>query len=121
MQAVHPEGRFCRTEVEVRTRFQKEGKPFSLVECHPWTGRMHQIRVHLSQEGFPIVGDKIYGPSEECYLRQIAEGWGAELESMLLLPRHALHACRLRFPFQGEWIEVVSPLPQDMSSFMEKG
>lgn len=119
MQAVHPDGKECCTEVVVLDRFEREGRFFSLVRCHPRTGRMHQIRVHLSQEGFPIVGDKIYGPSEECYLRLIAEGWGAELEAMLLLPRHALHACRLRFPFKGEWHEVESALPADLLRFRE--
>lgn len=66
---------------------------------------MHQIRVHLTHLGHPILGDKIYGPSEACYLEYIQHGWSRELEERLILPRHALHACRLEFPFDEE----VSP------------
>lgn len=58
---------------------------------------MHQIRVHLAHLGHPILGDKIYGPSEHCYLEYIQHGWSRELEERLVLPRHALHACRLDF------------------------
>lgn len=117
MQAVHPEGKPCFTEAVVLERFEQGGRPFSLVECQPLTGRMHQIRVHLSAEGFPLVGDKIYGPTDECYLRQIAEGWSQDLLDILLLPRHALHASRLSFPFHGEWVDITSPLPADMQAF----
>ena len=62
--------------------------PLALVRCSE-TGRM-QIRVHLTHLGHPILGDKIYGPSEHCYLEYIQHGWSRELEEQLVLPRHAL-------------------------------
>ncbi|MCB1078969.1 MAG: RNA pseudouridine synthase, partial [Verrucomicrobiae bacterium] len=75
-QVAHPAGKPCRTDIRVLRRFEKsDGDRFSLLECHPWTGRMHQIRAHLHHAGFPIVGDKLYGPDEACYLEFIETGW----------------------------------------------
>lgn len=110
-QCCHPDGKPCRTEFEVLSRHGD----MSLLRCRPHTGRMHQIRVHAAYLGHPLVGDKIYGGDESCYLDFIAAGWTADLERRLILPRHALHACRLSFPWQGRTITVESPLPRDMS------
>jgi 23S rRNA pseudouridine1911/1915/1917 synthase len=86
-----------------------------LIRAIPHTGRTHQIRVHLSSIGHPIVGDKIYGPDEHLYLRFIETGWTTELERQLFLPRHALHSARLAIEGDREW---TSPLPQDLAEFM---
>ena len=84
----------------------------------PETGRLHQIRVHLAHAGYPVVGDKIYGPDEGCYLRFIETGWTPELARVLWLDRHALHAWRLTFDDGlGERRTVESPLPGDLASF----
>ncbi len=117
-QCVHPDGKECRTEFQVMRRFRKGSMPYSLIRCIPVTGRMHQIRVHLSSLGYPIVGDKIYGPSEECYLEFITKGWTPELEAQLLLPRHALHACVLDFPFDEELIHTQDELSPDLAEFV---
>ncbi len=119
-QCCHPEGKPCATEFRVLQRVEAtSGRPaLALLACTPHTGRLHQIRVHAAQLGYPLVGDKIYGESEEYYLRFIAGGWTPELEASLLLPRHALHACRLRFPWRGQEITVESPLPDDMASLL---
>lgn len=113
-QCCHPEGKECRTEFSV---LQRCGK-MSLLRCCPHTGRMHQIRVHAAHLGYPLVGDKIYGGDESCYLDFIATGWTPDLQCRLLLPRHALHACRLTFPWQGSEICVESPLPADMAALL---
>jgi 23S rRNA pseudouridine1911/1915/1917 synthase len=62
------------------------------------TGRTHQIRVHLSHLGHPLIGDDLYGGSRD------------------LISRQALHAFRLSFthPMTGEDIVVTAPLPSDM-------
>ena len=91
---------------------------FSLVRAVPRTGRTHQIRVHLASVGHPIVGDKIYGPNEELYLRFIETGWTDELERQLLLPRHALHSAKLGIDGEGQW---SSPLPVDLAEFCSGG
>ena len=87
---------------------------FALIRAIPRTGRTHQIRVHLSAIGHPIVGDKIYGPDEQLYLRFIDAGWTPELEQRLLLPRHALHSAKLAIEGEREW---TSSLPPDLTKF----
>lgn len=117
-QAVHPLGAAATTELFVRQRFQRrDGGRFSVIRAIPRTGRTHQIRVHLSSTGHPIVGDKIYGPDEENYLRFLEAGWTPELEAALLLPRHALHSARLQID-GGEFWE--SPLPPDLAAWITR-
>lgn len=89
-QAVHPAGKACATVFRTERTWNTPRGPLALVRCIPETGRMHQIRVHLTHLGHPILGDKIYGPSEACYLEYIQHGWSRELEERLILPRHAL-------------------------------
>ena len=117
-QMVHPDGKESRTRFEVEARFEKEtsnGSRFSLLRCYPLTGRMHQIRVHAAHAGHPIVGDKIYGPDETCYLDFIETGWTDALEKVLLMNRQALHACGLGWR-EYEW---TCDLPADMRDFCE--
>ena len=114
-QCCHPAGKECRTEFEVLSRCSG----MALLRCRPYTGRMHQIRVHAAHMGHPLVGDKIYGGDESCYLEFIATGWTPELARRLILPRQALHACRLTFPWRGREITVESPLPDDMKQLLE--
>ena len=116
-QTIHPGGAAARTEFRVERRFTKSGcgnNKFGLIRAVPLTGRTHQIRVHLASVGHPIVGDKIYGPDEQLYLRFIQTGWTPELERELLLPRHALHSTILAIDSEIEW---NSPLPVDLAEF----
>ena len=130
-QMIHPSGAPAKSEFKVERRFirsigsarppaaplenaQKSDK-FSLIRAIPHTGRTHQIRVHLSSIGHPIVGDKIYGPDEQLYLRFIETGWTSELERHLLLARHALHSAKLAIEGEYEW---TSPLPSDLMEFI---
>lgn len=106
-------GKACETHFRVLKRFPstKALPALSLIECSPHTGRMHQIRVHLSHIGYPILGDKIYGPSEDCYLEHIETGWTPSLQKQLFIPRHALHASYLQFPWAEEMIHIYSSSP----------
>ncbi len=106
---VHPKGQSALTECRVLERCLCHEMRLSLVEVSLITGRMHQIRVHLSHAGFPVLGDKIYGNDETCYLRFIEKGWTPELARQLILPRHALHAWRLetRGPPPNQWTAML--------------
>jgi 23S rRNA pseudouridine1911/1915/1917 synthase len=118
-RAVHPEGAPSHTSFRVLERMNHPRYgPLALIHCVPHTGRTHQIRVHLSHSGYPVVGDKIYGPSEECYLEFIETGWSRNLEKRLWLPRHALHSCSLSVSLQGKKHRWESPLPEDLNTFL---
>src|ERR1041385_8151022 len=114
-QMIYPAGALAQTELCVERRFSRlrDGK-FSLIRPMPRTGRTHQIRVHLSSLGHPIVGDKIYGPNETLYLQFIETGWTSLLEERLLLSRHALHAAKLTLQGEHVW---ESPVPPDLAVF----
>jgi 23S rRNA pseudouridine1911/1915/1917 synthase len=119
-QMVHPDGARASTNFRVERRFTLEtsgGDRFALVRAFPKTGRMHQIRVHLAHAGYPVVGDKIYGPDEGCYLEFIRTGWTEALASRLLLPRHALHSAALAVSSFG--LAWHSPLPPDLAAWAE--
>jgi 23S rRNA pseudouridine1911/1915/1917 synthase len=117
-QTIHPDGSPADTRFRVLKRFRRADHPFALIEATPKTGRTHQIRVHLAHAGFPIVGDKIYGPDENCYLEFIETDWTPSLEARLLLPRQALHASGLSFEFEGKVFRIESQLPADMREFL---
>jgi 23S rRNA pseudouridine1911/1915/1917 synthase len=116
-QMVHPDGAPAKTAFEVTQRFSVREHQLALVTARPKTGRTHQIRVHLAYIGHSIVGDKIYGPDENCYLKFIASGWTPELEEKLLLSRQALHASGLCFEYGGRKFDLRSDLPPDMRVF----
>jgi len=120
-QMVHPDGARAQTRFRVEERFAGQttnGDKFALVRAYPHTGRMHQIRVHLSHAGHPIVGDKLYGPDEECYLEFIRTGWTPSLASRLLFPRHALHSTVLRLPDLS--LAWESPLFLDVAGWIRE-
>ena len=78
------------------------------------TGRTHQIRVHLTELGYPVVGDKVYGGAGR--IRTIEDS--AVRARIKALQRQALHAWRLSFahPVTGEKMRFSSPLPEDMAA-----
>jgi 23S rRNA pseudouridine1911/1915/1917 synthase len=116
-QTVHPSGYPARTQFRIKKRFENRHGKFALLECEPLTGRTHQIRVHLAFAGHPILGDKIYGPDENCYLEFIENGWTPALADRLLIDHHALHASSLAFALGTENFKFSSPLPEDLRAF----
>jgi 23S rRNA pseudouridine1911/1915/1917 synthase len=118
-QMIHPRGAAAVTEFSVErrlTRSTSAGNQFALIRAIPKTGRTHQIRVHLASLGYPIVGDKIYGPDERLYLEFIQTGWTPKLDRQLLLPRHALHSNKLAIEGEHDW---ESELPKDLTQFLQ--
>lgn len=89
-----PSGKPAVTHVAVL----KQLKGYSYIACRLETGRTHQIRVHLSHKGFPLLGDPLYGPHKS----PIPHLQGQTLHAMLLGFRH---------PSTGEYMEFQAPLP----------
>jgi 23S rRNA pseudouridine1911/1915/1917 synthase len=98
--AVGAAGRMARTDFVRLARFES----CDLLRAHLHSGRTHQIRVHLSAIGHPVVGDDTYG------------GGGARRLVALAPKRHFLHAAWLvfRHPVTGETLDFRSPLPEDL-------
>jgi 23S rRNA pseudouridine1911/1915/1917 synthase len=89
----------------------------TLVALAPQSGRQHQLRVHLSAHGFPIIGDKLYGPEGPGpFLDYIETGMTDGLLRRLGHHRHALHAYALEFnhPASGKAMTLRAPLSRDL-------
>jgi 23S rRNA pseudouridine1911/1915/1917 synthase len=107
MTARRREGRPARTDWRVRLRLDN----FTLVEADLHTGRTHQIRVHFSALGCPVVGDTLYGaPAQE----RLASG------PLPSFTRNFLHAAKIGFdhPRTGKRLEIRAPLPEDLVSYL---
>jgi 23S rRNA pseudouridine1911/1915/1917 synthase len=87
----------------------------SWLRIKPRTGRTHQIRVHLADQGHPIVGDKVYGYKP-------SGGRGHGKLAGLDFPRQVLHAKKITFrhPRSGVLIASVAPLPPDISALLKQ-
>lgn len=102
-------GREATTEYHVLEKFARQLGPmagdYSLVEAEPRTGRTHQIRVHFSSVGHPVVGDVVYGRRKKT----------------LPVPRQFLHARRLEFkhPLTGQRMALEAPLAADLAEVLE--
>ena len=118
-QMVHPSGSPCQTTFHVLHRSTSSFGPVSLIEAQPKTGRMHQLRVHLSHLGHPIVGDKIYGLDERCYLDFIDHGWTPDLAARLHSHRHLLHSWQLQLETPDLSLHWTAPIPTSWSPFLQ--
>ncbi len=104
-----PGAREAITTFRVLERFEagRRDDGYTLVECHLYTGRTHQIRVHMRHVGHPLVGDQLYGRGDE--------------RQNLGLSRQFLHSWHIRFdhPATGETIELADRLPEDLLDVLE--
>lgn len=108
MTARRREGREARTDWRVRLRLGG----FTFVEADLHTGRTHQIRVHFSALGTPVVGDTLYGAPHQEHVGK---------EPLPPLGRNFLHAARIAFehPRTRKRVEFRAPLPPDLSDYMK--
>ena len=95
--AVVPGGKYASTHYRVLKRFEEGG--FTYIECKLQTGRTHQIRVHMSHIGHPLLGDEVYAPGRHSKFKTNGQ---------------CLHAKTLGFihPVNGQYIETDAPLPE---------
>jgi 23S rRNA pseudouridine1911/1915/1917 synthase len=96
---VRPDGQRACTRYEVVDVVDGS----TLLRCEPVTGRTHQIRVHLAAQGWPIAGDRVYGPPDAS------------------VPRQALHAWRvtLPHPVTRQQVELEAPVPRDLEALFQ--
>ncbi|HTJ49107.1 MAG TPA: RluA family pseudouridine synthase [Cyclobacteriaceae bacterium] len=100
----------------------KSYRNYTLVECRPITGRMHQIRVHLSLLNAPITGDEMYG-GKPFFLSSVKKGFNLKkfTDEQPLLKRMALHAFALEFQnLAGKMEKIIAPYPKDIQALIRQ-
>jgi 23S rRNA pseudouridine1911/1915/1917 synthase len=106
-------GKRSRTAFVIQEKF----KGWTLLQCEPFTGRTHQIRVHLRHAGFPLIGDALYGgkPLLLSHLKRDYRLKPKEVERPLI-DRLALHAEELSLPHPatGQLLKISAPWPKDL-------
>ncbi|QCE34378.1 RluA family pseudouridine synthase [Acetobacteraceae bacterium] len=118
MAVLKDSGKPAKTFFKTLERFGKNDENLALVECKLATGRTHQIRVHFSHYGFPLVGDPVYLKRIPRFAKMLSP----EMRNLLLdFPRQALHAAHLGFkhPRTGEWVEYSTKLPDDFEEILQ--
>ena len=97
-------------------------KHYTLIECQPVTGRMHQIRIHLATQRASIAGDEMYG-GKPVFLSQIKRGYhlGKDQEELPIMKRFALHAKELTFKIADDTeVTVNAPYPKDFATLLKQ-
>ncbi len=111
----HPASRQAQTFYEVVERFAG----FAALRVLPKTGRTHQIRLHLSHVGCPVLCDRLYGGRSQISYGEIR----GDMQNLdVLLDRQALHARRLKIasPTSGEPLEFIAPIPTDLERVLDE-
>lgn len=98
------EGKEAQTSYRVLTNYEYKNQHYSLVETSPYTGRTHQIRIHMKYIGHSIISDKFYA-GRKTYKKDLA-----------FCPRLFLHASFIMFkhPLKGKNLDIESMLPEDL-------
>jgi RluA family pseudouridine synthase len=113
MCVVKKHGLAAVTEFRVLERFGR----FTHLECRPRTGRPHQVRVHLSASGTPVLNDPLYGDDTRLLLSDLKRGYKGRADERPLIGRLALHAHRLTVtpPLTRAPLTLTAPPPRDFA------
>jgi 23S rRNA pseudouridine1911/1915/1917 synthase len=121
IRALSDGAREAATYYEVEERF----RGFALVRCKPQSGRTHQIRVHLTHIGNPILADKLYSGRDRVMMSELVGlerlRPADERDDAMLIDRQALHAHRLKFrhPITECQLDLTAPLPADITRTLD--
>ena len=118
---VRPDGAAAQTQYWLERSFQRSEGNFSLLRVVPVTGRKHQIRIHLSSLGHPLVGDKLYGENEMLYLGFVKSELTEEHKKRLILENQALHAYELQFQWRDQLQLFTAKAPLEFECFASSG
>jgi 23S rRNA pseudouridine1911/1915/1917 synthase len=134
MRVDRKDGKPSQTRVRIARRF----RGYTLLECQPLTGRTHQIRVHLTELGFPLAVDPAYGRRNALSLSEFKRDYRRKRGALEhpLIERLTLHACSIEFPDAAELqadqplaladfagvrrIRVEAPLPRDLARLLKQ-
>ena len=120
MMIIHKRGKPSVTDYKVVEEFGK----YSLLQFRIYTGRTHQIRVHMQYAGYPIVCDELYGDGAPVLLSTIKKRYNLskdELEERPLLNRLGLHAQRLKFKDKdNNTYDLEAEMPKDMRAVLQQ-
>jgi RluA family pseudouridine synthase len=115
-----PRGKPCVTRYRVLERLTG----YTLLECRPLTGRLHQVRAHLAAIGAPLAVDRIYGGAREILLSQLKPDYrpNRRRAELPLIDRLTLHAARVTFehPDGSGPVTFESPLPKDFRATLNQ-
>lgn len=117
--AVRPESDRNARPAVTHYRIKRRYPGVTLLNVKLETGRTHQIRVHLTHQGLPLVGDQMYTRKGVERQLQVSD---ALRQTLLDFPRQCLHAARLRFehPVSGKRVDIRAPLPADFTQLLEQ-
>ncbi|HXB19737.1 MAG TPA: RluA family pseudouridine synthase [Candidatus Solibacter sp.] len=122
MTARRADGREAVTHWKLLRQIDGPYGKFSLLEIKIETGRTHQIRVHLSSIGHPVVGDTLYGAPREIARPKRTRGDASEPASSVSLARNFLHAAAIQFkhPVTSTPLSFEQPLPDELVQFLRQ-
>lgn len=119
VMTVHRKGKESRTAYEVLEKF----KLYSWMGFQIFTGRTHQIRVHMKHLGHPVVADPVYGDGKPVFISSLKKNYklsDSEEEERPILARLALHAARLKFTLNEKDYDLEAPLPKDLRALLQQ-
>lgn len=120
VMAVHKKGKESMTAFEVLESFRL----YSWMQFQIFTGRTHQIRVHMKHLGHPIVCDPLYGDGKPVFISSIKKKnfklSKSEEEERPILSRLALHASKLEFKLNNKKYNLEAELPKDLKALLQQ-